>query len=234
MIAFSKALVHQQPVPAVLVAASGGDDAVLQMELHGPGTAAQIEDVAERNLHRYMTNSFKAEASLGWQRQHSTTDMEDISVIDDVFTDYTAALALTRYGRGWAFYQRHSFTHGSWDNQSISRVAKPSADYNMYNFTGIYQRGAAHGQLLSLRANLQWSATRDLRPSKQFFLGGVYSVRGYQENLVGGDNGYTLSLEYSVPLRRQGNMSLYGFFDYGNLWGESSYDQHGSFSGCHG
>ena len=173
-----------------------------------------------------MTNSFKAEASLGWQRQYSTTDMEDISVIDDIFTDYTAALALTHYGRGWAFYQRHSFTHGSWDNQSISRVAKPSADYNMYNFTGIYQRGAAHGQLLSLRANLQWSATRDLRPSKQFFLGGVYSVRGYQENLVGGDNGYTLSLEYSVPLRRQGNMSLYGFFDYGNLWGESSYDQH--------
>jgi hemolysin activation/secretion protein len=173
-----------------------------------------------------LTDSFKAEASLGWQRQHSVTDIEDISVIDDTFTDYTAALALTNYGRGWAFFQRHAFTCGKWDNESLTRQANPSADYNMYNFTGIYQRGAAYGQLLNLRANLQWSGTNDLRPSKQFFLGGIYSVRGYQENLVGGDNGYTLSVEYAVPLRRQRDVSMYGFFDYGNLWGDSSYEQH--------
>ena len=173
-----------------------------------------------------LTNSFKAEASFGWQRQHSVTDIEDISVIDDTFTDYTAALALTNYGRGWAFYQRHAFTCGNWDNQSLTRLAEPSADYNMYNFTGIYQRGASYGQLLNLRVNLQWSGTDDLRPSKQFFLGGAYSVRGYQENLVGGDNGYTLSIEYAVPLRRQRDVSMYGFFDYGNLWGDSSYEQH--------
>ena len=174
----------------------------------------------------YVTDTAKVEASFTVQRQHSVTDVIDVPLLDDLFTDYTAALALTNYGRGWALYQKHAFTHGSWDNESLTRLAMPSADYNLYDFTGVFQKGAAHGQLFTVRANLQWSATRDLRPSKQFFLGGVYSVRGYQENLIGGDNGYTVSLEYAVPVDSHRLVSLYGFLDYGNIWGDSDYEQH--------
>ena len=173
----------------------------------------------------YVHDDAKAEASFAVQRQHSVTDVVTVPLLNDTFTDYTAALAFTNYGRGWAFYQKHAFTHGTWDNDSLTRLAKPSANYNIYNFTGIYQKGAAHGQLFTLRTNLQWSATHDLRPSKQFFLGGAYSVRGYQENLIGGDSGCTISLEYAVPVNRRQTVSLYGFFDYGKIWGESDYTQ---------
>lgn len=90
----------------------------------------------------------------------------------------------------------------------------------------IYQQGAQHGQLFTARSNLQYSFTKDLRPSKQFYLGGIYSVRGYKENTVGGDNGATISLEYSVPVTNNKALSLYGFFDYGTLWGDNLAEHH--------
>ena len=174
-----------------------------------------------------VKDNSKIEASFGWQKMHSVTDIAGIQMIDDVFTDYTAALAMTFYGNRSAFYQKHSFTHGDWDNQSeLSRIAKPSADYNIYNFTGIFQQGAAHGQLFTFRTNVQCSFTDDLRPSKQFFIGGVNTVRGYKENTVGGDSGCSLSLEYSVPVTKDRALSMYGFLDYGTLWGDALAEHH--------
>lgn len=174
-----------------------------------------------------VKDTMKVEASFGWQKMHSVTDIMDIRLIEDDFTDYTAGISATHYGKGRAFYHRHSFTHGTWDNGApTTRINKPSADYNIYNLNLIYQQGAQHGQLFTARSNLQYSFTKDLRPSKQFYLGGIYSVRGYKENTVGGDNGATISLEYSVPVTNNKALSLYGFFDYGTLWGDNLAEHH--------
>lgn len=174
-----------------------------------------------------VTPYMRAEASFTFSRQHSVTDMEEVSsLLDDIFTEGTAALAFTHYGRGKAFYHRHALTGGKWKNASLSRLAKPSNRYAFYTFSGVYQMGAAHGQLFTLRTNLQISKTDDLRPSKQFFLGGVYSVRGYKENLLGAPNGFSCSLEYAAPVLNKPAVSLYGFLDYGTLWGGSQLAEH--------
>ena len=166
-----------------------------------------------------VTPYMRAEASLALSRQHSVTDLVLPSLIDDTFTDGTAAFAFTHYGRGKAFYHRHAFTYGQWKNASLTRLAKPSSWYSFYTLSGVYQMSAAHGQLFTLRTNLQLSSTKDLRPSKQFFLGGAYSVRGYKENLLGAPNGFSCSLEYAVPVLKKPAVSLYTFLDYGTLWG---------------
>lgn len=174
-----------------------------------------------------VTPYMRAEASFTFSRQHSVTDMEEVSsLLDDIFTEGTAALAFTHYGRGKAFYHRHALTGGKWKNASLSRLARPSNRYAFYTFSGVYQMGAAHGQLFTLRTNLQISKTDDLRPSKQFFLGGVYSVRGYKENLLGAPNGFSCSLEYAAPVLNKPAVSLYGFLDYGTLWGGSQLAEH--------
>ena len=176
----------------------------------------------------WVTPAMKAEASLTLSRQHSVTDMTEarIPMIDDTFTQGEAALAFTHYGKGSAFYHRHAFTCGHWQNASLTRLAKPSANYNFYAFQGIYQRGAAHGQLFTTRANVQISANKDMRPSKQFFLGGVYSIRGYEENAIGAANGFSCTMEYAVPVLKKPDLRLYGFLDYGRLWGEGIPDHH--------
>lgn len=174
-----------------------------------------------------VTPYMRAEASFTVSRQHSVTDMEEVaSLLDDTFTEGTAALAFTHYGRGKAFYHRHALTGGKWKNASLSRLARPSNRYAFYTFSGVYQMGAAHGQVFTLRTNLQISKTDDLRPSKQFFLGGVYSVRGYKENLLGAPNGFSCSLEYAAPVLKKPAVSLYGFLDYGTLWGGTELAEH--------
>ncbi|MGP1471454.1 MAG: ShlB/FhaC/HecB family hemolysin secretion/activation protein [Schwartzia sp. (in: firmicutes)] len=176
----------------------------------------------------WVTPALKAEASLTLSRQHSVTDMTEarLPMIDDTFTQETAALAFTHYGKGRAFYHRHAFTRGHWENASLTRLAKPSADYTFYALNAVYQQGAAHGQIFTARTNVQISANEDIRPSRQFYLGGVYSVRGYEENALGAANGFSATLEYAVPVMKKPDLRLYGFFDYGTLWGENVPDHH--------
>ena len=176
----------------------------------------------------WVTPALKAEASLSLSRQHSATDMTEarLSMLDDTFTQGTAAIAFTHYGKGSAFYHRHAFTHGHWKNDALTRLAKPSADYRFYALNAVYQQGAAHGQLFTARANVQISANEDMRPSRQFYLGGVYSVRGYEENALGAGNGFSGTIEYAVPVMKKPDLRLYGFFDYGTLWGENVPDHH--------
>jgi len=158
----------------------------------------------------------KTEASLALSQSKSRTDVMEEPLIDDTFRDVTAALTRTNYGNRWAFYRKYAFTRGSWDSDSAYQF-RPATTYNIFDITGIYQRGTAHGQLLTLRTRAQWSLTDDLRPSKQFFLGGVTSVRGYPENEIGADNGITLSIEYGMPVFH--GASLYAFLDAGKIWG---------------
>ena len=51
-------------------------------------------------------------------------------------------------------------------------------------------------------------------------------MRGYKENTVGGDSGCSLSLEYSVPVTKDRALSMYGFLDYGTLWGDALAEHH--------
>jgi hemolysin activation/secretion protein len=163
-----------------------------------------------------VSNALKSEASLSFTRSKSYTDIFGLPIIGDIFSDVTLAIARTNYGKGWAFYRRHALTWGNWDSDSEYQV-RESKHYFFYHLNSIYQRAAQHGQLFTARVSGQWSATEDLRPSRQFFLGGVYSIRGYPENELGSDSGLLGSVEYSVPVCR--GVSLYGFFDAGTLWG---------------
>lgn len=162
------------------------------------------------------SNAVKSEASLSVTRSKSCTDIYGLPVIADVFSDVTFAITRTNFGKDWAFYRRHALTYGNWDSDSAYQ-AGDSKHYFFYHLNSIYQRAAHHGQLFTARVSGQWSATKDLRPSRQFFLGGVYSVRGYPENEIGSDSGLLGSVEYAAPICR--GVSLYGFFDAGTLWG---------------
>ncbi|MGN0941110.1 MAG: ShlB/FhaC/HecB family hemolysin secretion/activation protein [Selenomonadaceae bacterium] len=169
-----------------------------------------------------VTGRGKTEASFAISRTRSDTDILELPMLRDRFQDFTAALARTNYGDGWACYRKYAYTFGSWDSDSEYQF-RESKNYSIFNFNGIYQRGAKHGQLFTVRTSAQWSLTDDLRPSKQFFIGGVTTVRGYPENEIGADKGAVVSLEYSVPASK--GVSLYTFFDWGHLFGDTTYDE---------
>ena len=184
------------------------------------GHASSVTATLTQPLH--VSHKAKVEALLSANYQHSQTDIAGAQIINDTFKDVTAGVAVTNYGTKWALYQKHAFTFGQWNNDAITtNTAGTSAHYTIYNFLGLYQYAGKAGQLFNFRANAQWGGNSGLRPSRQFFLGGVYSVRGYEENVIGGDSGFCVSAEYAVPVTKDRSVSLYEFVDYGSIFGDN-------------
>jgi len=78
-----------------------------------------------------------------------------------------------------------------------------------------------NGASLSLRGTVQWTNDR-LVPIEQIAVGGVYSVRGYPENLLVRDKGYFGTVELRYPLydrpAQGGRLFIIPFFDFGAAW----------------
>ena len=64
----------------------------------------------------------------------------------------------------------------------------------------------------------------NLLPSKQFSLGGVSSVRGYNRNLLLGNNGISITneLQTSVYKTFSSDFRVIGFIDAGRVWSNSA------------
>lgn len=88
----------------------------------------------------------------------------------------------------------------------------------------VYQKAYESGQNWTIRLDGQISSTNYLPSAEMFYLGGMYSVRGYKESLIGGDGGFAASAEYSFPLEKSHRLKGYLFLDGGRVWGKSAYD----------
>lgn len=83
-----------------------------------------------------------------------------------------------------------------------NNVGNPDSRFSTWlaQFQGAQRLGRDAGQLV-VRSDWQ-SASEALLPSEKFALGGVSSVRGFRENALVRDNGWTASVEYRKELGR--------------------------------
>ena len=177
-----------------------------------------------------VNETTRSEVSLDYNRQSSKTDWltPRINMVDDKVQDVTLSYSLTNYGASHVFYQKHSYVRGySKQEADMGTGSEPSnKHFGFYKFNGMYQKLYQAGQMWNLRADAQWSGSDGMVSSRQFYMGGMYSVRGYKENFLGGDSGFTFSAEYAVPVINK-NTSAFTFFDYGHVYGNGqSDDQH--------
>lgn len=168
-----------------------------------------------------VTDTLRTEATLDYGYQNSQTDFLGIHWVDDTVKSYTAGFSMTNYGASSIIYQKHNFRIG--DSKDI---AGENENFSKYFFNGFWQKAYRAGQMLSARLDAQWSPDDYLTSAEQFYIGGMYSVRGYEESYLGGDSGYSASLEYSVPLDKAKTTSAFCFFDYGAVYGDSAFDDH--------
>ena len=175
-----------------------------------------------------VNETTRAELSLAFNRQSSKTDwLEGLrrNMVDDTVQDVALGFAMTNYGTSHVFYQKHSYVSGH-SESTPDMFSESSQNFGFYKFNGMYQKLYAAGQMWNLRADAQWSGSEGMVSSRQFYMGGMYSVRGYKENYLGGDSGFTFSAEYAVPVINK-NTSAFTFFDYGHVYGNGqSDDQH--------
>ena len=180
-----------------------------------------------------VNETTRTELSLDYNRQNSKTDFMPagtrFNIVDDSVQDFSLGFAITNYGASHVFYQKHSYVRG-YSESTPDMSAQNSQNFGFYKFNAMYQKLYKAGQMWSLRADAQWSGSEGMVSSRQFYMGGMYSVRGYKENYLGGDSGFTFSAEYAVPVINK-NTSAFTFFDYGHVYGNGqSDDQHNVLS----
>lgn len=172
----------------------------------------------------------RSEATFDYGRQNSKTDFGTNSslrnlYVDDTVNDATLGFNMTNYGKSHIFYQKHNLVWGG--GKSMIKNDDTGREYDTKNYfyykgLGLYQKAYQHGQSILVKTEVQRSSNDYVPSSRDFYIGGAYSVRGYKENYTGSDSGLSFSAEYAVPIVKDRTASAFTFFDYGHTYGEGA------------
>ncbi len=177
-----------------------------------------------------VTPKLRIVGDFSWSKQYSDSrfrlaEEEEMRYWkDDTTTKYSGGLAFTHFGRGVVWYHRYSATKA----HSITKYY--TTDYWLWNFNFVRQQAFMNGNSFTAKINAQYVPNLtgehmyDVNTSDYFYLGGVGSVRGYKESILGGEHGFSVNLEYAMPFRNYRNLTPIFFLDYGRVYGPDSYD----------
>lgn len=166
----------------------------------------------------------KSEWGIEYGHQRSKTDFGTKTPMrmhwtDDRIDSFLFYYDQLDFGRSSAFYQKHGYRTGWYKN-----LYEDNSTFGKYELNMVYQKAYESGQDWTIRLDGQISSTNYLPSAEMFYLGGMYSVRGYKESLIGGDGGFAASAEYNFPLEKSHRLKGYLFLDGGRVWGKSAYD----------
>ena len=104
---------------------------------------------------------------------------------------------------------------------SLDTTNRPDGRFFSWTGQAQYVRRLARDTLLIGRTNLQFSP-ENLLSEEEFSLGGYRTVRGFRQNLLQTDNGFSASVEARIPIFRaksvDGLLQVAPFFDVGVAW----------------
>jgi hemolysin activation/secretion protein len=155
------------------------------------------------------------EVGIQFLNQKSKTKWKSIDYwTEDQRNTFIPYISFTHYGDSSILYHKHSFPITSFKN-TASGDWEQNTNYVSYQLNMLYQKKYKHGQMFSARLDGQLAGSKDRSASDYFYMGGVNSVRGYEESFYGGNKGVTMGLTYQVPLNKKQSLHAFTFFDYG-------------------
>ena len=172
----------------------------------------------------HVTEKSRHEAGLQYVHQKTTTDWTSpifYRYTDDKIQRVIPYVSFTHYGKDSVLYHKHSFV--------LSRRSYKEGDSDtgkFYRISSFWQNRTKNGQFWQARLDGQWGTNNNRTASDRFFIGGVNSVRGYEEGFIGGDRGMAASIEYHIPIDKEKRFFVYPFFDWGTVSGVTSPENH--------
>ena len=179
----------------------------------------------------YQTPRDRLILSAGIDRRHSQTFLlgRGFAFSPGVEPNGTSDTAPVRFSQEWLtrtrsqiIALRSTFSFGlDWLGATTNPSGVPSGEYFAWLGQAQWARVLdSRGTQVLARLTGQWTPDQ-LLPMEQFSVGGARSVRGYDENQLVRDRGYSASVEVRYPvLRDQGRptLQLAAFFDFGGAW----------------
>ncbi|KPK00122.1 MAG: hypothetical protein AMK71_08700 [Nitrospira bacterium SG8_35_4] len=153
--------------------------------------------------------------------KESTTNFDDVTLFDTEGDSLPFGIEYQSFGHNFDITSRWYATFGSYDNQSVSDdFFKVNADA-----TGILSIQNIYSTVLKAGAQI---TDAELLPSfEQFQIGGLATVRGFDDGALIGDQGYFLSAELNFPFsflkagditaKHADNIRGFVFLDHGGV-----------------
>lgn len=162
----------------------------------------------------------RSEVTFEIGNQDSKTSFQQMPIYHYTTRDMTIGFNMTNYGKSHVFYQSHKLSYGREYNKGY--FSPESNDFFYYKGLGLYQKAYQHGQSILVKTEVQRSCNDYVPSSRDFYIGGAYSVRGYKENYTGSDSGLLFSAEYAVPVTKDKSVSAFTFLDYGHTYAKGA------------
>ena len=164
----------------------------------------------------HVTEKSRHEAGLQYVHQKSETDLGhgQVQWVDDRIQRVIPYVSFTHYGKDSVLYHKHSFV---WARRQD--IDGESDTGKLYRLSSFWQKRNTNGQFWQARLDAQLGSNDNLAASDRFFIGGVNSVRGYEEGFIGGSRGLSVGLEYHIPVDKAKRIFVYPFFDWGTVGG---------------
>jgi hemolysin activation/secretion protein len=161
-----------------------------------------------------MKARFKQDVMLDIQKQNSKTTILGVEFVNDSEQRISLGTGLTYYGVGEVFYFKPIYVQGQYKGLFESKNARRiKADF-------IWQKQDSRRNIYSVTSALQKGLSDYLPSSDQFYLGGMYSIRGYRESILSADSGLSANLEARFPIKALHSSALV-FLDAGKLSGKN-------------
>ncbi len=162
-----------------------------------------------------VTARLKSELIFDAQRQNSENRVFGITFVDDSEKRFSIGSSFLRLSPGQALYCKPLITFCDYDGLGEDKKVQK------YQIDAMWQKVLRGNQQLNLRLSAQKAKDEFMPSADQFFLGGMYSVRGYEESVIGGDGGMNLKLDYFFPLKGMKTTKMFTFYDWGKIYGKS-------------
>ena len=174
----------------------------------------------------HVTEHSRHEAGLQYVHQTAETELGHgtrlvVPWVDDRIQRVIPYVSFTHYGNSSVLYHKHSFVWARRrDIDGVSDTGK------LYRLSSFWQKRNKDGQFWQARLDAQLGSNDNLAASDRFFIGGVNSVRGYEEGFIGGERGVAAGIEYHIPVDKAKRIFVYPFFDWGTVSGNTAPEHH--------
>ena len=151
-------------------------------------------------------------AELHWK--DSSTDFFGNTLLDSKVKTATIGSNIRTIDTKGVWYSQYSLTGIS----ATKKDAYNNMDFWRFNLSAIRQQALANNRSLVWRLSGQLTDSSEMPSSEQISLGGMSSVKGYNESLLSGDQGYYAGVEYDFPLQSSEKIKGLVFVDHGSTY----------------
>jgi hemolysin activation/secretion protein len=162
-----------------------------------------------------VSAGFKSELIFDAHKQDSKNRALGMTFVDDSENRFSAGSSFLRLSQRSALYCRPTVVYCDYSGLGEDKIIRK------YQLDAMWQKILPGNQQWNCRLVGQKACDEFIPSADQFFIGGMYSVRGYDESVIGGDSGINLKLDYFFPIKGYKMTKMFAFYDWGKIYGKS-------------